>query len=399
MAEITSPSAGLFEREATQVLSEVRKLLDAMLAKLGVRRPIELQRLLNLDATLSWQISKVAGDGDVLSEGAAMPSRGSLDKFTAGAARHGVEADQIELLADAYGRFERLVKKHAGDRTTFNSLVTAAGGLSDEWVAADLQHRRNMYRGQSHAMGVQARTRLMAFVLAPDAGTGLYEMAVLNGYVNVRTLRALDRIRVYGARLQVTEADPENAVVRWQPVEARDNFLFERFTSRPLPRLEFKSGTDGAERWAETALVRPEIGNVGTATVMFGERCTLRALPTHFERLNTLPTEVSILDLIVPPGLLDGPPASSVFFGHPQPADRQPDVLPVLGDAAVERLGVGADVLETPDVPEYVEMARAAARAMAINLTAHEVWRLRIEYPLYQSTARLTCRYRPAATK
>ncbi len=40
-------------------------------------------------------------------------------------------------------QFENLIRTHAGDRTTCNSMVSAATGVDDEWLAADLQHRRS----------------------------------------------------------------------------------------------------------------------------------------------------------------------------------------------------------------------------------------------------------------
>ena len=45
--------------------------------------------------------------------------------------------------------------------------------------------------------------------------------------------------------------------------------------------------------------------------------------------------------------------------------------------------------MATADVPRLPEMVRAAAGDLAGDVETFEVWRVRLEYPVYQSTVRL----------
>ena len=106
--------------------------------------------------------------------------------------------DRLQSVRTAYAAFEHLVRTHAGDRATFNSMVSAANGVDDGWHATDLQHRRNAFRAMSHAVGVQAKTRLMLMIVNETKGRATYDSAILGGFIGLRILRDLPTVRVMG---------------------------------------------------------------------------------------------------------------------------------------------------------------------------------------------------------
>ncbi len=61
----------------------------------------------------------------------------------------------------------------------------------------------------------------------------------------------------------------------------------------------------------------------------------------------------------------------------------------MLGDHKVDFIGLGPDVLATPDVPQYPEMVRTAAAKLGWDISRYEVWRIRTEFPAYLSTVRM----------
>ncbi len=376
-----------FEREATEVLQGLKQSFAGVLASLGVRRPVELQRLFKLDAKLCWQIFKAAQERDVLAAGSVIPARVSIERFASAASSH-VGAEQISSLTSAYDRFESLVQKHAGDRTSFSSLITAAAGLNEEWLAADQQHRRNLFRGFSHVMGVHAQARLFSFMLTKDPEPGVYGSVAISGYVGLRVLRAMDAVRVHGMQQIPEVPNNESNFLEHKPIGLRgENYLLEDFCTHPLPKLQLTTGQTGMENWVHTSLVRPEVGNVGLATVMFGEKWRLRQLPSQLRYLTSIPIEILIQDVLIQPGLMEGPPNLSVFLGNDNFPSRPPDHMPLMGDHKIEFLGKGADVLATPEMPRYPEMATAIAQKLGWNINTFEVWRVRLEYPVYQSTS------------
>ena len=124
-----APTSATFEQDATEVLTSLKGVLKTIIAALGVRRAVELQRALNLQHTLCWQIFKLINERSVLAAGASVPSRASITRFTTAAAKGGVPSEVIKQLSSAYDEFERLIERHAGDRTSFKSLVASAAGL------------------------------------------------------------------------------------------------------------------------------------------------------------------------------------------------------------------------------------------------------------------------------
>ncbi len=205
--ETTRVETSEFERDATEVLTSFKVAVSSVLAAVGVRRPVELQQTLKLQSTLSWQLFKVAGERSVLSAGGSVPSRASVARFADAAAGVGVPAETVGSLMAAYGGFERLVERHAGDRTSFNSLVSAVTGREDDWLAADLQHRRNMYRGFSAVLGVQVQTKLNCSIVLGRPGTRACDVAFLSGLVDLRMLRPRDAFRVFGFALRKLKDD------------------------------------------------------------------------------------------------------------------------------------------------------------------------------------------------
>jgi hypothetical protein len=382
-----------FELEATESLNEIKHVFSDVLARLGVRRPVDLQRKLKLDVTLSWQIFKVAGERSALAAGAAMPSRSNVEKFARNAAENGVGAGEIASLSTAYERFEKVVERHAGDRTSFISLVTGAAGLSDDWMATDLQHRRNMFRGMSHIMGLQARARICSYILTRnnEDESHPFQMLVASGYVNLRTLRKIDHVRVHGARIQGHNENTDFSAVEHHAFGlAGRGGLLEEFCSHPLPEMRIDHGELHMDTWVETSLVRPDVGNLGSATVMFADKFLSKDLGSKLKQVATIPCEVLMLDLIVPPGLMEGEPKLEVFLGDDRPVNRSSDLTPVIGKNEFICLGKGPGMLTTAEMANYPDMIRAVADKEQIDVSSYDVWRARIEFPVYQSTSRIS---------
>ena len=388
------PEPVALDSESDAVLADMRRAFGRILATLGVRRPIELQRKLKLDAKMSWQICKVAGVSSKQASASSIPSRAALTRFVNTAAEAGVAAGELQALAGVYDRFERLVERHAGDRASFNSLITTSAGLSKEWLATDLQHRRNMFRGECHVMGVHARTRVVTAILEPDAQGGVRFLS-LSGYVGLRVLREMDDIRLHGCHMRKGDADAAMPAIRHRAVTAAapGGFMLEAFCSRPLSATRVLQGGNKDTSWISTLLVRPKVGNLGLTTVMFGEYYLLDALPETVGAFVTIPQEVLMIDVLVAPGILTGPPRPRVFRGSDMspsnPGDEPPDIVPLFGSYDLQSLGHGTSDLATADVSQYPEFVRAAAQDLAGDIETFSTWRFRLEYPVYHSTCRL----------
>jgi hypothetical protein len=389
MREVPGRKEGFFKADATEVIGSVKMALANVVAALGVKKPGELQRILTLDSTLSYQIFRIISERDVLAAGSSIPSRVSIDRFVKSAEKKGIAAELLEAIAAAYSRFEGLVERHAGDRTSFNSLVTGAAGLSNEWLNADLQHRRNIFRGVSHVMGVQARTRIAASFLAPKSDA-THNLVYIVGLIGLRMLRELERVSVHYARHALA-----NAQTSLQPLSISSDpssYLLDKYSMSPLPRLEVERSERDEAGWVQTSLVRPEIGNAGVTSLLFGGKAAFELGNPDGVQLSqviSIPIEVLIHDLIVLPGTIPEPPNHRVFLGNDLPRPQVSDTQDVVGDYQLEFLGKGPGVLATPDLPAYPDLARDVAAELGHDIENFEVWRAKLEFPVYRSTSRI----------
>ncbi len=377
-----------FERDATEVLTSFKAAVSSVLAAVGVRRPVELQQALKLQSTLSWQLFKVAGERSVLSAGGSVPSRASVARFADAAAGVGVAAETVASLMTAYGGFEQLVERHAGDRTSFNSLVSAVTGREDDWLAADLQHRRNMYRGFSAVLGVQVQAKLNCSIVLGRPGTKACDVAFLSGLVDLRMLRPRDAFRVFGFTLRKLKDTPD-----LRPLGMSDdpaNYCMDAFCSQPVPPMETAAGQHGRRRWVESSLVRPQLGRQGATTLMFGGTSHLKECPSSFSAVVNVPTETLIHDVLISPAARDGATLDArVLLGSDNPSERGPSATVLNGDHRIEPLGRGVAGLATADVPGYADMLRAVTAKLGHDVEELEAWRLRLSFPVYQSVAKI----------
>jgi hypothetical protein len=388
-----TPRVSSFKDSAAAVLSTLRTATRGVLAELdGISKPADLQRALKLDQTLSWQICRIAGPTDLLSSGSAVPSRTSIERFLKAAKTKGVKAAKAMEILEGYDAFEALIERHAGDRVTFNSMVSAASGVDEEWLTTDLQHRRNMFRGMSHSMGLKARCRLQTAIVTDSADGKTSDWALLNGQVDLQILRAFDAVRVYGLEFVGDQQSQASREPLGDCEEAGGHFI-SKFSSRlPCP-LQVSEHRDGRQWNLEASLVRPDVGKLAMKTFMFGHLFRKYPYIEGMRAWNIIvarPVEVLINDMLVAPGSLKGmEPTAEVFWGLKRVGGPPTEVIPVEGKYSVERLGKGADALACPDVPQYPEMIRATAKKTGWDLDEYQAYRIRVEFPIYQTNVRM----------
>jgi hypothetical protein len=392
-----------FHVDAAKVIGALRTSIANVISTVGgVRKPTDLQKSLKLDWTLSWQLFQIAGakargEKDAISRGANVPSRSSLKKFLEAAQTHGTPHAKVERVWADYESFERLVDVHAGDRTSFNSMISATGDIDEEWLAADAQHSRNAYRAMSHKTGMQARTKMICGIYNPTSDGKSWDFAVAVGYTGLRVLRTSPRIPVF--RLRIVEPQARDQIQR-EPInlcDAANGFLLADYSSQPLPPFEMREVDAG---WVVGELKDPDIGNLGASSMYFGTVYRNHPIPGqrwenrpfNADVFVDKPVEVLISDAIVKPGMMRGvKPTVEMFLGnnHSDAPVLPGDLIPLLGNYRVDFLGTGPEVLAISDVPQYPEMADAIGKKLGWDLSEYEVWRIRIEYPTYQATVRM----------
>ena len=397
-ADESKPAERPFYEDVARTLTRLRSELSEVIAAVPeeVRRGADLHRALQIDRKLSWRIFKIASATDPVAAGPHVPSRANLRSFLRAATKQGVPAGLIEAASSAADEFEEMVAKHAGDRATFDSMVSALGS-GETAQQLNLVHRRQAFRGQRHILGVSAKTQLKLVALRASKNPRLLDGVRVEGLIDLRQLRGnAPLILSYsGAR----DDDGCPMAVRREPLEpitgSHGMSLLRDFCSQPLPELRSVEVSQG---FVMGELVAQDVGNRGTITCIEGH-ATPAALPRYSEKGNRVsgtlvavrvPCEVLVLDLLLHKdayGLVK--PRSFVYAEHLRATTwidglQEQHRLPF--NPTVDYLGRGASVLHTVNVPRYAELGKYVFERMDWDGEQFDVYRCRIQYPVMPSS-------------
>ncbi|MBA4032940.1 MAG: hypothetical protein C0478_18895, partial [Planctomyces sp.] len=261
-----------FVEEATLVMTRLQEQIGAILRALGgVRKAGDLERLMNLDRTLSWQLIKIAEAEIPLESAGSVPSRVSINRLIERSKAQGVSDAAVEGLLAAYAEFESLVERHAGDRVCFNSMVSATGAGAG-WHTAELQHRRNVFRGMSHMMGIQAQALVRCGIVRRSTeNTEAVNLVLVGGLVDLRLLWEIERVNVFRSRTVGSGqgANYRKGIRRTNLLgtENLDGYLLKEYCSSPAPDVEMVFGDAG---WIYGNLLNGRVGATGESSLFFG---------------------------------------------------------------------------------------------------------------------------------
>jgi hypothetical protein len=396
--ELATNGPRAFAEEAAAVLGRVRASLAEVIAAIPgpVADSADLHRALRIQKTASWRLFKAATAVDPLAAAPHVPTPAVLKKFFDAAAERGVGAGTIEVAARATADLELLVNKHAGDRATFDSMLSSLLN-EEESRQMSLSHRRSVFRGLKHILGMQAKTLLKFMAIQPSADPTMVDLARVEGIVSLRQLRSDAPLIVSRACVVGQEGDIRK--VSREPLgtaigDDRMSLLSE-FCSDPLP--EFRQTEEPLDA-LQGELVSRGVGRCSAITCFEGH--VVREIGVrHRTAVDTwscgcqkvrLPCEAVVLDVLVREGTYGAkPPAAAACCEHfhelcgEKPWEHRN--LPTTREN-VSYLGRGASVLQTQDFPRYREMARYVFDQLGWNDEAFDVYRCRVEYPVVPST-------------
>jgi hypothetical protein len=387
-----------FHEDAARTLTRLRSELSEVIAALpdDVRKGADLHRALRIDRKLSWKVFKVARATDPVAVGPHVPSRGNLRSFLRAATKQGVPERLIEAASNAADEFEKMVARHAGDRSTFDSMVSALG--SDETAEQlNLVHRRQAFRAQRHILGVQAETQLKFAAMQPSDAPMMLDGIRVEGFVGLRQLRGNAPLII--SYSGVRSDDGSVVEIKREPLEPVSEphgvALLRDFCSKPLPELR---GVQVQAGFVNGEIRSRDVGKCAAVTCMEGHltRRAVQRYRTECDRIGATvvtvrtPVEVAILDLLLHEDTYGRIEPS--MFVHAEHAGEmlwdglihKRHRLPI--HHSVVYLGKGPTALHTPDVPRYAEMARHVFGRAGWEAERFDVYRCRIEYPVMPSS-------------
>jgi hypothetical protein len=388
-----------FSVEAAKVLRQLRSSIIGMFESMpgGVRKSRDVQKLLGVDARLSWQIFKLAGPGEAMSLAPHVPSPAGMRRLIEAARDHGIPKQRLEQVKTAFDDFEQLVAIHAGDRTSFHSM---ARGLTDDDDSAqtDMQHRKAIFQGHSHYYGLQLETYLFSVMLKPGSTPNVFDQMSLRAKLGLRRLRPDADVIVDTVRVDSGDDRSRSREVMLDPQAAERHHaaILPQFCSQPLPQLQSIVREDGT-RYSQ--LVGDAVGRLGAVEMVFGQvwRDTTLDRGTRPNQHTfdidvgiTAPTALIAIDFLLHrPSFPHVEADFAVFSEARYMAIQNRGQLKLPFRERVASLGSAPDAAVLREMPRYAELLEFACGKSACNISEFDVYRVRVEYPLLDTVLKL----------
>lgn len=397
-----------FQQEAVQRVADLRGLFEKLIGCLPapVSSATALQRATGLDMKLCWKVYRVVSAPDTLAAAQYVPGPANMRSLIETMSRLGAPAELLDKVAAAGEEFDTFVAAHAGDRRTFDSMVSGFAGADNEQKTSQRQ-RRAAFQATSHIWGVQADALVMAMIQRPSAEdpARLDEIGLRAEY-GVRRLRPTPA-PLYEQSFSILDRHGRDLTEgRRRPLSGSQGEigLIPHFCTDPLPPVEVRQGAGG---WANAVLMHTELGIKAAVDLAMGFRLdglSPRYLgeETHGWAIVhiTKPFRTVVIDWIVEEGALPAPPRPFGFISTKNTKMAPPEDLwttaQLTDGEPIRHLGRGAEVLGVSHAPRYAEMVDWAIRSAGWDPARFETWRLRVEYPVTLTSVGLAYEMQPA---
>ncbi|MEO1129686.1 MAG: hypothetical protein AAFX05_08285, partial [Planctomycetota bacterium] len=149
--------------------------------------PQDVARRFGVNKTLTWNIARLVQADDDLRAASHVPGLSSMERMLAATAKNGAPDETVERVRTAVRQFDEMVEVHVGDRSALDLMLDSMGGGKSDSLEMS---RKLAFRGTSGIFGVQARTRLASWIVAPSPDhADRLDMVLVAGYFNFRRLR------------------------------------------------------------------------------------------------------------------------------------------------------------------------------------------------------------------
>lgn len=369
---------------ADQLHAAFSKLVAALPGQ--PQRPMDLARAVNADKSVAHRLVTAISKGAHLGMLITIPGPAPLLEIIQAARRLGVPATLCAETTEAVGRFDSLVQELAGDRATFDAMMS-------EWVEDARSHvdtaaRQMIFRGMKHVHGVAAETSYTAFLIHPSqTSPDRADLMTLDGLIGLHRVRS-------GGNLVV--AKTSDLAVSVSVVDSTRRLLQE-YCSKPVPAFK----TSGPIT-ALTCVMDWEgrLGHRQTCDVVVGEvdRGLLgyhRSKPEReFGGLGCcpwVPVREAIVDLLlhrdvfttcIPNFIM----SRTGIHGMIDPNDPSRLHDRIRFDCQMQAFSVGgASQMSTPEVPFHRRMLEGQTSSVGWKLSEFRAFRVRVDYPIFDT--------------
>lgn len=385
-----------FEDHCRDAVRELRGAILELYTQVGAdaERPQDVSRLLGLDKNLTWKVSRVLQAEDAIAALPLLPGSAGLDLVLEATEQAGATAQALMRARVAIAAIESMVATHGGDRATMELMIDSreGGGLE--------KSRKLAFRGNAGIWGIQARARLSAQLLAPNADDpGMLDVVLVAGFQGVRRFRATPRWPVFRlARYEITGQEHRFNI---EEAPGVPQGLMPSFTRGAMPEVYIRREREGEAGHAEAGLgILYEVGDgpvgkTGEFGCYFGfgyrqdvPRYATAPGETAFLAASiSMPVETLLFDLLVHKDMPEALEAETAVYGGAwQGTGEFPESarLPI-NDRAIH-LGRGAN-LSTPLADQYHSVMTRVFERTGWSPEDFHCQRLIVEHPPMPSRA------------
>lgn len=407
---VDGPGSARFTEEASACLRAAQAALTDLLDDAGLAgaRPTEIGRTLGVDKTLAWKVARCVEEPQALGAARHMPGSAGVAIVLKAAAAHGVAVGRLEAVRGADERLRAFVRRHAGDRRSFEAML-ARGGRDDR---LESEERRALYKSGSAVWGVRARAQFLTLALRPsEREAGTIDVLQLSGMADFERLRAdvpwivrrLTNRSDSGSsstRFAREPLDPEG-VAAVEDGQGSGLALIPRFCSRPLPQIRQFTAPDGT---VYDEIAPGPVGRHGAVSFVAGE-VYRAAIPLAWSDDNTegrytltvrTPVEAVVFDLLLHEGLTHfGEPSVRVYGlleDRPSGGASGGGVhgAPMYEPEAAQRLG-SPPVLQSTRISGHAGVVSEALAMGGWDASAFRGYRAELEFPPAPCRVMMVC--------
>lgn len=407
MEQAESPKSG-FSRDAVICVRHAQEAFADLLTGAGLdgARPTEVGRILGLDKTLAWKVSRFSDTTDLLKAVKHIPGPSGVEIVLNAARANGVHEDQISAVRDADQAFRTFVRQHSGDRRSFEAMLSAGG--RDEKI--EMEERRAYYRSGSAIWGVRARVQFLTLCLRPSPiQPDRIDVLQLSGFIDFERLRSDVPwiIRRLWTSDTVSDSNSQSSFVReaLYPQASGTNALpmMPQFCSDPIPEIHQFEGADGV---LYDEIAPGPVGKHGALTCVSGELYH-GALPIAWSPENTIgryelmlrtPVESVVFDIYVHESLRHFGDFNRTIYGlledRPGAGRGKSHNAPMFDPEPATRLntGGGPPITMCRKIREYSQMLESSLeRAKWDPVSSFKGYRSELDYPATPACLTLEC--------
>jgi len=377
------------QEECQITVERLRASLIDLYASVGAdpETPQDVSRTFKLNASLTWNISKLIKAPDGLTAVPHVPGAKSLERVLAATKAHGAPDRAIQNVRDAVAEFEQMIEVHVGDRPTLDLIIDGLGASSGD---ALINSRKRSFQGDSGIYGIQAKCCMGCFFVAPNPDDStMLDLVEIRGYFGVRRLRADVRQPLFIQR-NMSNENQEFVTSAWTPLSNDSkSIILPEYHNEGDPEFEVIEVQDGSDLY----VLPGQLGNRGKFDCVIADklvngvgRYKCGADETgEFGITPTMPTEQMIFDIIAhrdtdfvlrSENYLYAPSMTRIERQNHWENARQ---LPMMGRPF--ELAGSPPAVATPLIPKYPELLKKVFDSLGWNPTDFRGSRFEMKYP------------------